>query len=418
MIAQTEHEKIKQLLALGLSPSQISRTVNRSITTIYRIRDNKDAGMKIHQSSSKKLSKFESHLSKRFRSGITNSMKLYREIKEQGYKGSYALVNRFLHQGNSNYKPSIRFETEAGEQAQVDWGSFGKIEINGRIERLYCFVYVLEYSRMAYIEFTIKQNLHTLENCHIHAFEKIGIPKTIVYDNMKTVVIRREKLPDGRNIPHFNPAFFDFSEHYGFHIFACPPYWPRAKGKVEASVKYVRNNFMKGMKYRKGFTSLNELNKKAQQWLNTTANTRIHRTTEERPVDRWLKEKKYLHFPINIPAYTSSPFMARNSTKDGLIQYKSNFYSVPIEYARRKLFVKEVNRNGIVGLKIYFQDMIVAEHLVSHERGEWVVDDSHFMRESRVHDKGVRKVLSKKKIKKSSPDIGIRPLSYYDQFVR
>ena len=277
MLTQEEYTEIQRLLNSGQSPSQISRNVNRSTTTIYRIRNQVHIPTRVTQLSSQKLSVFEKYLNKKIRKGFTNGVKLYTEIKEQGYNGSYASVNRFIHNRNIKYKPSIRFETEPGEQAQVDWGSCGKIDINGKIEKLYCFVYVLGYRRMTYVELTIKQNLYTLENCHIHAFEKLGIPKTIVYDNMKTVVIQREKLPDGKSIPRFNLAFHDFAQHYGFNIFLCPPYWPRAKGKVEANVKYVKNNFMKSMKFNKDFSSLEKLNKKTQLWLATTANMRIDR---------------------------------------------------------------------------------------------------------------------------------------------
>lgn len=376
------------------------------------------------RSASKKLRRFVPYIKKRISEGVTNSRKLHKELQLQGYGASYATVYRYTrslqienYSKSTRYKPSIRFETDPGEQAQVDWGSFGKIEINGRIEKLYCFVYILGYSRMAYIEFTTKQNLQTLENCHIHAFEKIGIPKTIVYDNMKTVVIRREKLAQGRIAPRLNPAFFDFAQYYNFSIFLCPPYWPRAKGKVEAGVKYVRNNFMKGMRFKKEFKSLEELNKKAQRWLEYEANTRLHGTTKEKPIDRWIKEKKYLNFPNDIPIYASSPFLVRRSTKDGLIQYKSNLYSVPMEYARRNLFVKAVNTSGTLSIAIYYQDIIVANHLMSHEKGKWIVDDAHLIRKSTVNKRENKKARSKKNIKKPYSGIGIRPLSYYDKFI-
>lgn len=369
----------------------------------------------------KKLRNFLSYIEKRISEGVTNSRKLHKELKYQGCKASYTTVYRYILSSRIEkskdfitYKPSRRFETGCGEQAQVDWGSFGKIEVNGKAERLYCFVYILGYSRILFAEFVVRQNLQTLQNCHIHAFEKLGIPQEIVYDNMKTVVLKREKVP--KKIIQLNPGFLDFAKYYGFKIKLCSPYWPRAKGKVEASVKYIRNNFMQGLEFGRNFNSLNDINVKVQRWLNEDANIRIHRTTRDKPCDRWLKEKKYLRFSNTIPQYTLSPFVSRYTTRDGLIQYKSSFYSVPIKYARKKLLIKEANDNGITYIEVFYQDDFIAKHLLSSEKGKWIINDKHLKTESTHINKFDSKRI-KRNIKNSYSSIGIRPLSYYDKFI-
>lgn len=148
----------------------------------------------------KKLVPFVDYLGQRTKAGVANIKKLYFEIKQQGYQGCYMSLYRFLKTSVKNphaLKRSQRLETGPGEQAQVDWGSFGEIEINGVAKRLYCFVYVLGFSRALYVEFTTRQNIQSLLECHIHAFEQLGIPQTVVYDNMKTVILRKEKLENG-----------------------------------------------------------------------------------------------------------------------------------------------------------------------------------------------------------------------------
>lgn len=438
MVKQHEWLDICRLIKSGLSVPEVSHRVGRSTTTIYRLLNNggPKSVEKDNNSFSKYPHKYKDYLDRQFKSGVSNAKKLYSELQIQGYKGTYSEVNKYLNlQGRnsrsssykhffvktlstSQYKPSIRFETQPGEQAQVDWGHFGKIEINGRIEKLSCFVYVLGYSRMMYVEFTVKQTLQTLEQCHIHAFEALGMPKTIVYDNMKTVVKKRERSVNNNSHIYLNPAFLDFAQYYGFKVQPCPPYWPRAKGKVEAGVKYVRNNFMQGMKFKKGFISLEDLNLKAAVWLRTIANIRIHKTTNEKPTSRWITEKNFLYFPKNVPLYTTSPFVVRNSTKDGLIQYKSNFYSVPIQYARKKLLLKEVNTNGVMTIAIYHEDKIIAQHKLSAQRGQWIIEDKHLINDASKHKiKRDKKRTSNKSAKNPSSAIGIRSLSYYDQFI-
>src|SRR3989344_3155889 len=416
MVKQHEWVEIEKLHKTGLSVSEIVQKTGRSLLTIKKLILN--GGLKRSVSTSyQAILPFEKYLSSRIRQGATNRKVLFSEIKKQGYTGSYSTLNNFCNAKFANsqkdkiQRRSKRIETAAGEQAQVDWGSFGKIEIGGKEERLYAFVYVLGFSRAMYIQFTIKQNLKTLEQCHIQAFEKLGIPKTIVYDNMKTVVLSREKLPDNKTIPHCNPAFLDFAHFYGFRIAICPPYWPRAKGKVESGVKYVRNNFMKGVKFRRDFKSLEELNKKASVWLDTVANVRIHGTTERKPFDLWKKEKQQLDFPTGR-VYPISSFLTRRSTKDGLIEFKSNFYSIPMEYSLKKLYVREVVESGIVSLNVYYLDEIIATHPVSKERGKWIIDPKHIAVVSKSNHKSFNAKTRSRKPRLPKPMIYTRGINY------
>lgn len=371
---------------------------------------------------SKKVSTFQNYLHQRIYDGVRNVKKLFFEIKSQGYSGSYASVYRYAKAKSktyNNYKVSPRFETKPGEQAQVDWGSFGKIEINDKIYPLYSFVYILGYSRIVYIEFTVKQNLQTFQECHIHAFEKLGTPKTILYDNIKTVVLKREKLPDKRFRHTYNPAFLNFANYYGFQIKLCIPHRPQTKGKVEAAVKHIRNNFMQGLDKSK-IKSLEELNQMSKKWIDDVINIRIHGTTGEKPIIRWQREKPYLKFPADLPKYQTSSFLTRNSTKDGLVQYKSSFYSVPAKYARRKLFLKESNKGGLVFLLIYFENKIIAKHPLSSKKGDWVVNDEHFVYKSEKPSSFVSIILDKLRTVRSQENqkfVLDRPLSYYDHLI-
>lgn len=425
MITQEQWTDISQLLETGYSVPQVSLQTGVSIPTIYRLKDNNGPKIKLRKNKGvpKKILKYKEYLDSRLRSNVRNGEKLLNEIKELGYKGSYASLNRYLKVAipdlkYQNYKPAIRYETEPGEQALVDWGHFGIMEINGRREKLYCFVYVLGYSRAAYIEFTTRQNLITLEECHIHAFQKLGIPKEVVYDNMKTVVTRVEKLPGGSTLQHLNPAYLDFAKFYGFKVNPTAPYWPRAKGKVESGVKYVRRNFMLGMKFKKGFSSLEDLNIKATIWLNTIANDRTHGTTGEKPSERWSREKPALRFPSDFEPYPTASFVTRMSTKDCLVQYKSNFYSVPIEFARRKVLLKEANDRGIISLRIYHEDQLIATHLMSRERGKWIVEDKHLIQKINFNQNTQHKLAKKSKAAKDKPTVYTRSLEYYDRLIR
>lgn len=374
-------------------------------------------------SNNKNATAFSKYLEKRISNGVRNIIKLFEEIKNQGYTGSYSSVYRLVKNSlgakNRNQKilPHSRFETEPGEQAQVDWGSLGKFIINGKIYRLYCFVFVLGYSRAAYVELAVRQNLQTLEQCHIHAFEKLGIPRTILYDNTKTVVLRNEKIPGSERKIHYNPAFLDFSNYYGFQIKPCVPHRPQTKGKVESGVKYVKRNFMEGINKEK-FSSLEEINKELTQWLEKFANVRVHATTHEKPEDRFLREKPFLKSVKNFPPYETFPFTTRNSTKDGFVRYKHTFYSIPPSCSQRKLFIKEINKSGIIHIEIYHKDKLIVSHQQPDNKVHLVIDDSHIvLRKKKISDTIGNIKIKLKKLRKMSKVSMNRSLNYYDQLI-
>lgn len=421
MITQQGWTEIKELRGIGLSIPQVAREVGVSTTTIYRLEklNGPKASLNKKVKRFQEILQYKEALKKLLKSGVKNIKKLHFELESLGFKGSYNCLYGYLKLNEAEfvkeYKPSTHIETQPGEEAQVDWGHFGKIEIDGVRHPLYCFVYILSYSRMFYIEFTVRQNLETLQECHKHAFKELGIPKTILYDNMKTVVLRRDKFPDRKQNIHYNPAFLEFADFYGFEVRACYPHYPRSKGKVEATVKFVRNHFMDGIRFGRDFSSLKEINEKAKMWLKNFANARKHRTTEAKPIDKWLEEKPLLRFPNNSFEYETSSFVFRNSTKDGLIQYKSNFYSVPKEFSRRKLLVKEFNNSGVVMIKIYFEDKVITTHQLSIERGKWIVDNSHRDEKESTKSGKTKKILRKHKVKDHLSIVFTRSLEYYEQ---
>ena len=61
---------------------------------------------------------------------------------------------------------------------------------------------------------------------------------------------------------------------------------PRTKGKVKRMVHYVKDAFLNA----RTFSDFSDLNAQAQHWLADTANTRVHATTQQRPLDLRLRE--------------------------------------------------------------------------------------------------------------------------------
>ena len=208
-----------------------------------------------------------------------------------GYDGTERTVRRFvagLHRVQAP-EPVVRFETAPGEQAQMDWSEHRL----GRT-KVYAFVGVLGYSRWMYLEYVQSMRSEELIACHRRMLSAFGgVPREILYDNMKTVVTHRDAYGRGRH--KFHDALWSLAGECGYRPVLCRPYRPQTKGKVERSIDYVTRSFLLPLLTRAALEGrvpeLEELNAHARLWCATVANVRIHGTTGEAPQSRLARDQ-------------------------------------------------------------------------------------------------------------------------------
>ena len=166
----------------------------------------------------------------------------------------------------------MRFETEPGYQAQVDFGEFQVVRADGTVLKYYLFSMILGYSRRIYGEFIERCDLPTFLDCHIRAFDSFGgVPGEILYDRMRNVYIGKVA---GK--ARFNDTLKGFAVHYGFKPRVAPAYAAWVKGKVERPYYFIREGFWRGY----GFTCRETANRDLAQWLQLK-DQRVHGTTHE-----------------------------------------------------------------------------------------------------------------------------------------
>lgn len=264
---------------------------------------------------------------------LLTSTRLMAELQPRGYKHGVAALRRYVAKVRQPkfQKVYLRIETEPGEQAQVDWGSFGHLRIGSSQRPLSAFSMVLSWSRAMYVDFALDQRMETFLAMHRRALEAFGgVPKQILYDNLKSVVLHRVG-----NTVQFNPRFLSFAGQYLFEPTAAPVRYPEAKGRVENSIKYIRHAFF----YGRSFTSLDDVRRQVAMWLEATANARVHAATRERPVDRLLVERPRLHAlparPFDVDFVT--PLVV---TKEARVRFDTNTYSVPSELVGKTVHLR------------------------------------------------------------------------------
>jgi transposase len=255
-------------------------------------------------------------------------------VSEHGAAVSYDSVRRFLKRiGWTRPLPFRRLECAPGQEAQVDFGSGAPIiRPDGKRRRTHVFRIVLSHSRKAYSEATYWQTTDDFLQALESAFEHFGgAPQTLVIDNLKAAV----KHPDWYD-PELVPKVAAFAAHYGTTILPTKPYTPRHKGKVESSVKYVKNNGLKG----RAFETLELENQFLLDWETSVADTRIHGTTRQHVGRVFGEVERSTLRPLPTERFPNFHEAQRSVNRDGHVEVAKAYYSAPPEYLGRRVWVR------------------------------------------------------------------------------
>ncbi|MCA1769616.1 MAG: IS21 family transposase [Halomonas sp.] len=253
------------------------------------------------------------------------------------------------------YEPVL--DMVPGVQCQVDPGELREVMIGGEPRTVYFVVFVLAYSRLSYVGVSFAP-LDTTTFIHLHdeAFRYFGgLPEECVYDQTKMVVISEQF----REL-EVNQRFHEYATTAGYRIHACCGYDPESKGKVEAGVKYAKQDAF----YGETFRDEADLRRHVQEWLDTVANVRTHGTTGRQPREHFDAEERAHLRPYLTPACAergADGLAPRQVDKTGLIAWKANKYSVPMAYQQGRIGAKEQ------GTTLQVHDLESGEVIATHE---------------------------------------------------
>ncbi len=186
------------------------------------------------------------HLERRLdRCSDLRATTLYRELQELGYEGCYpSLVRRVraIRPRDEDTDPVVRFETDPGIQAQVDWTDCGAWLVGDALRKLHAFVAVLGYSRMVAVHFATDTTRPTTLRLLVAALEDLGgAPVEVLSDPDPALVIG--ETPAHR--PVFAPEWSDLAATLGTKPRACRAHRAQTKGKVERAIREVKEDFLR-----------------------------------------------------------------------------------------------------------------------------------------------------------------------------
>jgi transposase len=307
LISTEEVMEVKVMARQGASIRQIAKQTQLSRNTVRRyLREPMAAVRQPAPIRTNKLDCFKAYIADRIEAAHPHwipATVMLRELQALGYKGKITLLRMFIFTLKPAAKadPVVRFETDLGEQMQCDWIVFrrGKSPLSA-------FVATLGACRASFVRFVTDERLPNLIRSHEEAFEFFGgVPRHVLYDNMKTVVVNRDAYGEGQH--QFQATFLDFAGHYGFLPRLCRPYRAKTKGKVERFNGYLRRSFYNPLVSHIKQISEGELlldadtaNFKVRIWLCDVANARIHGTTTLIPAEELMIEQPLL-LPLPPP---------------------------------------------------------------------------------------------------------------------
>jgi transposase len=288
-------------------------------------------------------------------------------VQEHEYRGSLRGLQRFYraHYPRPKLRARRRVETPAGAQAQADWAEWRGMRIGGREVFAYEFHLRLSFSRFAARVWSPRKDQLAWHAVHNDAFRRVeGIPATVRIDNERTAVSRGAGCWG-----ELNESYRRYAKAVRFHIDACAPRSPEAKGKVERGIRTERGW---SELRRRDWESWEELQAWTDARMWQEAERRICPATSTTVRKAWEEEKPALG-PVPLLPEPFDVAEMRRVAPDCTVPLDGRRYSVPFEFFDRRVEVRGCARV----VQVYADGRVVAEH-PRHGRERLVINPRHY----------------------------------------
>lgn len=265
-------------------------------------------------------------------------------------------------------RATVRFETRPGQQLQIDFGQ-RRIEIGDTPRLVSFFVATLGYSRRIHVRAFAGERQEQWFAGMESAFAAFGgVPEEVLLDNARALILSHDVA--SREVV-VNPKLHAFARHWGFQVRACAPYRPRTKGKDERGVGYVKGNAIAG----RAFDSFAALEAHLAHWTREIADQRVHGTTGEAPMLRFVRDEAGTLKPLpQCGPFLAMRELSRRVGSDCTVEFDTNSYSVPWRLIGERVRVLVAGET----VRVTHAGAEVACHRRSAGRRGRVVEHAHF----------------------------------------
>ena len=307
--------------------------------------------------------------------------RLYDMVCERGYAGQGSHF-RYLVSTMRPRPPAqayLRLRTLAGEQMQIDWGHFGHLQIGRATRPLMGFVAVLSYSRRTFLRFFLNAQMDSFLQGHVQAFMAFGgLARTLLYDNLKSVVL--ERVDDAIR---FNCEFLAFAKHYRFEPLPVAVARGNEKGRVERNIDFIRKSFFAARE----FACLADLNAQAVAWCQGRAFDRPWPQDDHLSVRQAFAVEQPHLLALPGTGYALGQRLDVAVAKTPYVRFDWNDYTVPHTHVQRTVSVLADEQR----VRIFEGITELANHPRSFDRHQVIENPAHlqalveYKRRSRAH---------------------------------
>ncbi|HET9736470.1 MAG TPA: IS21 family transposase [Burkholderiales bacterium] len=294
------------------------------------------------------------------------STRLWQMLRARGCTLSPRQVRRKVAQLRPRPREAfLRRRTFPGEEAQVDWASFGHVMVGTARRALSAFVMVLVWSRLIFLRFFLDQTLESFLRGHVEAFTLFGgVPRVCLYDNLKAAVLARHA-----EAVRFNPRLLELCAHYHFVPRACRVARGNEKGGVERAIRYVRDSFFAA----RSFASVADLNRQAREWCEEVSQPRRWPADQRRSVAEAFAEEAPRLLPLPAHPFETDLVVAVHARKTIYLRFDLNDYSIPPSAVGRDLTLVASEHS----LRVLDGTAEIAAHRRSYDRQQRIEDAAH-----------------------------------------
>jgi transposase len=363
--------QIRTLAGLRWGTRSIARELGLSRNTVKRYLDGAPAGAQTRpQARALDEAGVDAARELFFEVAEGNAVVVRDLLQERGYEVGERTVQRVVHATRRELRAAqaatVRFESEPGEQMQIDFGE-KRVKVGGHEITVHFMAAVLGYSRRIFVKAFLAERAEDWREGIAEAFRHFGgVTRTLLVDNARALVKDHDRVA---RVVEFHPGLLALCRDFDCSPRACAPYRARTKGKVESGVKYMKRNALAG----RTFESFAALEAHLSTWM-AKVDQRVHGTTNAVPMERFEQRERASLRPLPSRAvHVRARRLQRRASNDAFVDVDTVRYSVPHRLVRARVDVEV----GETRVRIFDGSVLVADHARTNEPHARVVDKAH-----------------------------------------